>query len=395
MLRESLILTQYMQIPSLQTQPAFQERNLIPKEDFCKFCEENGITVTEEDLEALHREGILYPTVKVELGYSEFRKIYAVFDEQTKEKEWRFVHHGHEDRFPTEKVDNTPYYSTGSLNYGGHEWLKWYKGDVNFPSALPYFPWKTREHAWMVTNKKKADGMYELMYDKYQFLAVRIIRDSITHDSDLFPVPLKKIRKDRMRQRLHELYVFLRFYFDVRDMHARWIDKGYETYASIKKTVGEKNVKEEWDTEFLKVHLPAMKKEAKAILKAHKMRKDDVFQWIHFLAGQSLLSRHTQTKPYLAEVEEKTLTGSELTNTMIHVLNEFLYALDKDRQTVKAVLEHTVLHCIICRRAYTPKPNVKKPLTCGESDCVDEQKNIQKKLKRSQKVAETAPVADA
>jgi len=384
-----------MDIPTLKTQPAFQERNLIPKEDFCKFCEENGVTVTEKDLESLHREGLLYPAVKLELGYSEFRKIYAVFDEQTKQKEWRFVHHGHEDRFPTEKVEDTPYYSTGSLSYGSNEWLKWYERSVSFPSVLPFFQWKKREHAWMVKSKKKADGMYELMYDKYQFLAVRLIRDSLTHESDLFPVPLKKIRKDRMLERLYELYAFLRFYFDTRDMHVRWIEKGYEMYASIKKTVGEKNVKEEWDVEFLKVHLPAMKKEAVAILKAHKMGKADVMRWIHFLARQSLLSRHKQGKPYLAKVVEKTLTGTELTNTMIHVLNDFLFALDKYRQTVKAVLEQSVRHCVICSRAYTPKSNVKNPLTCGKSDCVDEQKKMQKKLKRSQKITDMAPVEDA
>ncbi len=78
-----------MDIPTLQTQPPLLQRNLIPKEDFCKFCDENGLTVTEEDLETLHREGLLYPVLKVELGYAEFRKIFAVFDEQTKEKEWR------------------------------------------------------------------------------------------------------------------------------------------------------------------------------------------------------------------------------------------------------------------------------------------------------------------
>lgn len=376
-----------MDIPSLPAQPAFQQKNLMPREDFCKFCDENGITVTEEDLEALHREGLLFPALKVELGYAEFRKIYAVFDEKTQKKEWRFVHNGDEDKFPTEKTDDTPYYSTGSLSYGRDDWLKWYDGMISFPSATPYFIWKKRVHAYFTPSKEEADGVYELMYDSHQLLAVNIIRDALTYRSDLLPLSPEKLRKDRMIERLHELYMFLRFYFDARVMHACWIEKGYESYESLKKKVGEKNVQEEWNFEFLKAHLPAMKKEATTILQTHHMRKNDVLRWIHFLARQSLLNRHKQTKKYLGEIEEKTLAGTELTNTMIHILNDFLYALDKDRQTVKDVLQDSVRHCTVCTRAYTPKPNVKNPLTCGKSDCVDKQKKMQKKLKRSQKLA--------
>lgn len=384
-----------MDIPTLSTQPSFLQRNLLPKEDFCKFCDENGITVTEEDLETLHREGLLYPAVKVELGYAEFRKIYAVFDERTTEKEWRFVHHGDEDKFPTEKIEETPYYSTGSLSYANDDWFKYYDGLLSFPSALPYFPWKKRIHAWMTMDREEADNIYELMYDKYQLFAVSIIRDALTHKSDLLPLTPDKLRKDRMLERLYDLYQFLRFYFDAQEMHTRWIRHGYERYDALKKDVGEDNAQSEWNLEFAGDHLPEMRKEAEAMLEAHTMDAFEVTQWLHFLARQSLLSRHEHAKPYLAEVQEKTLVKTELSNQMIHVLNDFLFALKKDRQTVKEVLNRSVRHCEVCHRAFAPEPNHPNQLTCGETSCVNEHRNRKKRLERSQKIPPVARVRQA
>jgi hypothetical protein len=384
-----------MDIPTLQTQPPLLQRNLIPKEDFCKFCDENGLTVTEEDLETLHREGLLFPVLKVELGYAEFRKIFAVFDERSDTKEWRFVHHGDEDKFPVEKIEDTPYYTTGSLSYGSDDWLRWYEGMVSFPSAQPYFPWKKRVHAYFTLNKEEADGMYELMYDKYQIFAVEMIRSSLTYKSDIFPLTCDKLRKDRLLERLAELYQFLGFYFNAKEMHSRWIRHGYERYDALKKEVGENNAMSEWQLEFADDHLRAMKKEAAAMLKTHRMEARDISQWLNFLARQSILSRHEKTRTYLAEVQEKTLVSTELSNQMIHVLNDFLFGLNKEKRTVKDVLNRSVRHCEICHRAFTPQPNHPDQLTCGETSCVNEHRNKKKRLEASQKHLPVARVPHA
>jgi len=258
-----------MELPAIDTQSPFRQKTLLTKDDFCEYCKENGINITIENLEEFHRLGLLYPAVRVDLGCGEFRKIYAVFNN---EKEWRFVAPENIEEFKPEKVEDTPYYMTGPLTMGGDDWFKWYEPHnlVSYPASKPYFKWEKREHSYFITDMEKAGNVYELFYEKRQIIALRIIRDAIRYYSDFTPLAGDRVRRF-VGEKVTPFHQFLRLYLAVEEMHDRWVRYGYQKFDEVKKEVGEEQALGEWQLDFTHAQLPAMKKEAKETLKQHKM----------------------------------------------------------------------------------------------------------------------------
>ncbi len=382
-----------MEIPTIKTQSPFRQSTLLTKDDFCKYCGENGINVTIENLEEFHQIGLLYPAVRVDLGCGEFRKIYAVFNG---EREWRFVAPEHIDKFKPEKVEDTPYYMTNALSMGGDDWMKWYEPHnlVSFPAAQQYFKWQKRQHSYFITDMEKAGNVYELLYEKRQIIALRIIRDAIRYYSDFTPLAGSRV-KTFINDKVAPLYHFLGFYLAAEEMHDRWVQYGYERFDQVQKEVGEKYAQEEWQLDFTSEQLPAMKKEAKDILKRYKFSTEEIGSWLTFLAKQSVLSTRKSIKEYRIEVQEKTLVSAEETNRMIMILNDFLYALTAKKHSVKDVLNELQRYCEICHTPFVPRPNKKEQWTCAEPRCIKEHTNKQKRLERRAKVEEAARMRQA
>ncbi len=366
----------------------FRQSTLLMKDDFCKYCGENGINVTLENLEEFHRIGLFYPAVRVDLGCGEFRKIYAVFNGQ---HEWRFVEPHHMDEFKPEKVEDTPYYMTGPLMMGGDDWLKWYEPHdlVSYPASNPYFKWQKREHSYFITDREKAGNVYELLYEKRQIIALQMIRDAMRYYSDFTPLAGGRVKRF-VQEKIAPFYHFLRFYLTVEEMHDRWVRFGYEKFDEVKKEVGEKNALEEWQLDFTHAQLPAMKKEAKEILNSHKFTIEDIGSWLTFLAKQSVLNTRKPIKKYVIEVQDKTLINAEETNRMILILNDLLYALTGKKQTVKDVLNELQRYCEICHTPFIPRPNKKDQWTCADPRCMAEHTNKQKRLERRAKAEKEA-----
>lgn len=371
----------------------FRQSTLLMKDDFCKYCGENGINVTLENLEEFHRLGLLYPAVRVDLGCAEFRKIYAVFNGQ---HEWRFVEPQHIDEFKPEKVEDTPYYMTNPLSAGGDDWLKWYEPHnlVSYPATQPYFKWEKREHSYFITDMEKAGNVYELLYEKRQIIALRIIRDAMRYYSDFTPLSADRVKRF-VHDKVAPFYRFLRFYLAAEEMHDRWVRHGYERFEEVQKEVGEKYAQEEWQLDFTSAQLPAMKKEAKEILKNYKFGIEEVHSWLTFLAKQSALNIRKPIKKYLIEVQEKTLINAEETNRMILILNDFLYALTGKQQTVKDVLNELQRYCEICHTPFVPRPNKKEQWTCADPRCIAEHTNKRKRLERRAKEEKEARMRQA
>jgi hypothetical protein len=151
----------------------------------------------------------------------------------------------------------------------------------------------------------------------------------------------------------------------------------------------------EWQLEFAADHLRAMKKETVELLEKHSLNEMNIRQWLHFLARQSVLTRHKRAKEYLAEIDEKRLVSTELSNQMIHILNDFFFALKKEKKTVKNILTGMIRYCEVCRRAFTPQPNHPNQLTCGEKHCVNEHRNRKKRAGTQRKEGLVARVRHA
>lgn len=100
--------------PACDKQTPFLQQKLRPVDWFIDYCKEQELHVTEKDLEELHREAILYPAARIDLGYCVFRKIRAHFDGADK-PEWRFVAEVQMDHFDADAVEIQRYYSTESL----------------------------------------------------------------------------------------------------------------------------------------------------------------------------------------------------------------------------------------------------------------------------------------
>jgi len=62
-------------------------KNLIQTPFFIKYCKENGLKIDKKILEELHRLNLIIPAVKIYNGISEYKKIYALFNNK---KEWRY-----------------------------------------------------------------------------------------------------------------------------------------------------------------------------------------------------------------------------------------------------------------------------------------------------------------
>lgn len=107
----------------VNTQMPIHPESLTHVSFFVGYCQNNGLRIKKEDLEELHKYGLVFPALKIYVGVVEYKKIYANFDGKT---EWRYINPEDSKKFKIIKSDKKKYYATGGLMISGAKWLNYY-----------------------------------------------------------------------------------------------------------------------------------------------------------------------------------------------------------------------------------------------------------------------------
>lgn len=319
----------------------------------------------------------------------EYTRIYAHHQDR---EQWIWIHTHDLLKFKPLKIDPKKWYDLEGLWMGNEGWVdQWHNDEYDFPSTRKYFRWKKRHHDGFTKNKKLVSGHYELLYDKRQILAVKII---LQHEKDerYFPKERRYVRL-HLRKRLQEFHTFLRLYIAVEELRELSKERMAKKYKRLPKRL--KKIKKEATAELRSYHKlteqPRLEREARRLLKAHDYTIRQLHDWRFWLAQQSHLNEGSisreSTRFYLAALDEVALVKAEETNYMIWILNWLLHLLTGDVETVQNVLGSWMgPRCRFCHRAYIPRPNRRDDQeTCGREECSARLRNLNRGPKRRKK----------
>lgn len=341
---------------------SFRQKNLLGVDQFRRYCEENAIRVSRKELEELHKEELLYPVVRLRMGYD------------------------------TMDIGGKKKFFGGSYIVKGDDWIDkgFLSSDIDYPPELPFFEWKERHTAGIpVDDLRLIEDDYELFYDKYQLYALIVIRRWKQHrlpedDPDEF--------EQKIRNQLQEFYRFIALFMEMEERWAEYRQWRRESYLKLVKEYegDEKEAKDEWLARHEAREEPKMKEWAKKLLKKHKLSEQDIDRWRFFLAEQSFFNRlkptHKARTAYILALGDNVLIKAEETNRMIFVLNQLLYMLRGELRTVQNVIGHFLeQRCEICHMPIESDPRIAVQYTCGKIDCKNEHRNRKKRANRKKK----------
>ncbi len=372
-----------MDIPTFEKQPPFRQTALLTSGSFISYCDDNNVRTSKKELEKLHREGILYPAARVHLGIEEWSRIFAHHQGRD---QWIIVMPNAVQEFQPKEIDPRTHYRVSPLWRGSDDWIsKWYSDDIDYPAAIPYFAWRDRSHYDFTPDKELVSHDYELLYDKRQFLALKIIRMyEKTHDEN-------EDYREALLKRLHELYRFLALYIDAEVLYLGYKEHRITTFKQFHKQLN--NVTEargEWRSHYRLKEKPRLQKQANKILKKHGMDVKELDSWRFFLSQQSIFNEGSvfrkSPSTYISALDDDTLMKAEDTNKMIFVLNQFLFLVTGEERTVKSIVGHyDDARCIVCHKCFIPKPHKPTQVTCTLKKCIDIQRKDHKKQKAKER----------
>jgi hypothetical protein len=377
-----------MKIPTSHTQPAFRQATLLTKSSFVSYCDKNNLRITEKRLQEWHKQKLLYPALRLFLGIVEYARIYTHHQGRD---QWIWIFPHDMKKFKPMKIDRKKWYDMESLWMSGN-WLdRWHANEYDFPSTMKYFRWKDRPHVggW-TTNRKLLEGHFELLYDKRQMLAVKII---LKHEKEALAFPKEKRSiRSRMRKKLAELNDFLRLYVEIEELKDASSERMTEQYEKLlpEYQSDKKGMKGELKSHYKLKEQPRLEKEVKELLEKHHWTVEKIQNWRFWLAQQSHLNEGSvfreSSRLYLGSLNDAALVKAEDTNYMIWILNWFLYLITGEVVTVQDIVGSWIgPHCRFCHRAFIPRKNKPDQETCGRKECTATLRNLNRKPKRRKK----------
>lgn len=368
-------------------QPAFREDELKSASRFIDYCKDNGMLTSREELEHLHKEGLLYPAVKIYYGIARFKKIFANYNGTD---QWIYVNFGDVKKFKPKKVEKQTYYSSIG-GFGGNDgWLKYFedKEMVEYPAQEKFRAWKKESfHPDFVTNYRLIEKECEYFYDKIQLLSLKVVKKERSLWQQLNNEKLKKELIKSTKRYLENINEFLKVYIEIEKLINDAFEDRNEQISKIRRDFmhDEKEISYEWKSAFEITFLPKYKILSQNILKKYSFNQEKIERWIRFFEQQSIFHESNRSskciRTYLRHISERDLVDAEDTNYMILVLNQFLYFINGELKTLKQTLLDSFLPvCIICGKMYTPRNKSQK--TCADLKCIAENKNRSKRKKK-------------
>jgi len=363
---------------------SFRPQYLLPTDRFISYCRDNGIFISKKNLEELHKEGLLYPAVKVYRGTVKLKKIYADFQGK---KEWRFVDPKDVKKFKPTKIAKKKWYISGGFSMGKEDWLDWYikRKMAEYPISQKFTSWDKKTSKYYTDKSADVENCYELFYEKLQLIALKIIIGRIKIWKNL-DESQKKQSKKWIKKELTKLYKFLKLYIEIEKFRKKWIKiKSKEIKENKEKGLTLKQIKNDWQDILDIDYKPILKTTAQEILKKYRVTLKYIKDWRYFLVQQNIFYEAPRSssciRTYLKGMDENFLIKAEDVNYMIYVINFFIYALTNKEFSVKQIISNTEIeYCKICGIAFSLKR--KGQITCGDPYCVNENKNKLKRQKR-------------
>lgn len=361
-----------VQAPAIADQSPYHWRTLQQASYFCDFCKDYGVPITEEILERLHALGILFPALRIIHGIN-------VWEEEK----------------------GKPYYTPAGffIDYRA-DWLTWYdeRGMVFRPTEESFMPWSQgkRKVDDRYHTQSEADYAFTYFYDERQLFAVKIALARWKWQG--YHPRLQDIHLDeKVRDDVRAYNAFHRFFLDVETMHREWNTGKYTVLEGfVKENDGNKQeALKDWRSNFKAEQIKKLRAEAESIAARHGMDLPTIKRWRSFLADQSVLvelwSQRKALNVYLHKATESALINAEVSNSMIYMLNQYLWIWKNEQTTVREVLLQiegmNAVSCVICGALFTPPPNIKSPKCCTEK-CRMEYAAGQKRDKRKRKKAQ-------
>lgn len=369
----------------LVLKPVFKSVNLLTANSFISYCKENRASIDVKELEKLHKQGLLFPAVQLLRGVIIFKKILI---DIKGERKWRFINPEDIKKFKAFKTDSKKYYSSGGFNMSGNNWLDYYIKNkmIFYPADEKYKVWDKKIYLEsFITDYGKLKNQSEFFYDKSQLLALKII----LREKRYWRLYNKKQMSDNLqflKNKLADFYRFMEIYYDIEEKRNNWLEikiKRVEEYQKqgLNKNQMQKTWQDDLDFDLKKI----LKKTANDILSKYHITSEYIENWKIFLIKNNVFGESISSskilRAYIKGIDERSLINAEDTNYMIHVMNFFNFCFNNEDKTVKQVLENTnLVRCSICKKAFS----IKKlgQITCGDPECIRENKNRGKRLKR-------------
>jgi hypothetical protein len=364
-------------------QSPFSDAELKSVSRFIDYCKDNGVRTSIEELEQLHKEGLLYPAIKVYYGVIHFKKILIDLNGS---EEWKYVNFNNEKKFKIKKTEKQTYYGSGGFLIR-EGWLDYYKNKkmVEYPSQEKFRVWKRSwRHPEFVSDYSLIEKEYEFFYDKIQLLSLKYIQKKHAFWMKLEGKQKRDFTK-LIKKRLQEINKFANIYFEIENVVLRAYDiKNKKLEDFNKEFKDQKEVYHEWKSALEATYLQTFKRAARDVLIVHSFKEEDIKNWIMFLQQQNIFQESNRDskciRTYLRHISEKDLVDAENTNYMIFVLNQFLFFVTGEFKTVKQTLMDSFLPlCVVCGKMF--KPRNKDQKTCADPNCVNENKNKSKRKK--------------
>lgn len=367
----------------INTQISINQKSMLCLSAFMDYCQNNGLDIKKENLEKLHKQGMVFPALKVYRGIMEYRKIYATIHGRTN---WYYVYPEDLEKFKAMKIDKKKYYRVCGISKYKDKWLDYYFENemVEFPSQKRFSSWNIKSYPDFYTDWKKINKEYEFIYDKGQMLAIKIALPYSRFLEQLNPKAKKETIK-YIQTRIAELYKFLELYYEAECLFDAFEKDKQEKYNNLKKELHKKPTKLEWNQEYDFEVFPKYKELTEQLIKKHRADLNFIHRWRHFLAGKCLINESGRSSKirsaYIKSLDNDMILGLDEMHYMIYVINRLLYLLTGKEENVKEVLGGFLgKTCPICKSTFDPRN--KEQITCGNPKCVKDHKNILKRKKR-------------
>lgn len=361
----------------------YRQRDLLTAGSFVNYCRDNGLPVSVDGLESLHRKGILVPVFQLFPGVQRFKKIYSKFDGR---KGWAFVEYDRYREFKPSRVGKGSYWKSGGISMGGDRWLDWYMQSGHVKTAKKFQ--KSKPYSAAITPLKKKAVWFEYLYDKHQFIALKII----IHDRDITRTFSRNQNQqwpdEKLRGNVADFYDFLKFYFAAEEL-LRQSQMLLQEYYEIQfeETDGDEKAAKVYLAHHERSgHRDKMKELAEVLAEKHQLTRQQIDWWrirlSHFsLLGESGRARKIVDAYVRCIANESRLIEAEDVNRMIAVINRFMEFLTGEASSVQQVLSRSRdPHCDVCGKSFVPTRVTQT--TCGENVCVKAHKNVTKRKSR-------------
>lgn len=368
-----------MRIPQNKYQSSFSQERLLDRMKFSEFCRKQGLNVFVSDLPLLWERRLFFPAIRLIGGINCMRKI------KSEKKKYYYAEDVEKKTELEKEVEEGKYYKPALVVRGGSDWLKFYEKNklYSFPSQEKEVQ-KPKYGSGMFSSPEEVPQNSEVFYDRYQFIALKLI----FHDLKVFSSASKKLKQNiekASRKRVAEFYKFLPFYSRILDLQKECEDDSEKEYKQLLSEYGKNKDSAGKDLAAYKKGKQQKKFQKKALklLQAENYEVKDIEKWLRVISAQSFLRALPYpfefVKDYIKMIPNEILM-KEYTNEFLMPILWFRNILIGNDIPLQDYLysQFDFSSCYICG---TRVPTNRK--TCGKDICKKEYNKYYKKSQRN------------